>query len=119
MVENQLRARGIRDPRVLEAMARVPREEFVPHETAGLAYADHAISIGGGQTISQPFIVAFTLAAAGIKQGDTVLDVGTGSGYAAAVLSCLAERVLSIECDGALSVAASERLRRLGFGNVR
>jgi protein-L-isoaspartate(D-aspartate) O-methyltransferase len=119
MVETQLRARGIRDPRVLDAMSRVPREAFVPHDLARVAYADQAVSVAGGQTISQPYVVALTLDAARIGSEDVVLDVGTGTGYAAAVASLLAARVWSVERDVALAVAASERLRRLGFANVR
>ena len=119
MVATQLRARGIRDPRVLDAMGRVPREAFVPHDEAELAYADHPLPIGGGQTISQPYVVALALEAARITPDDDVLDVGAGSGYAAAVTSHLARRVFAIERDPALAVAAAERLRRLGFANVR
>jgi len=119
MVDTQLRARGIQDPRVLDAMARVPREAFVPHDLAHAAYADQAVAVAGGQTISQPYVVALTLDAARIGSEDAVLDIGTGTGYAAAVASLLAERVWSVERDVALAVAASERLRRLGFANVR
>jgi len=119
MVETQLRARGIQDPRVLDAMGRVPREAFVPHELAHTAYADQPVAVAGGQTISQPYVVALTLDAARIGPEDVVLDVGTGTGYAAAVASLLAGRVWSVERDAALAVAASERLRRLGFANVR
>jgi protein-L-isoaspartate(D-aspartate) O-methyltransferase len=119
MVENQLRARGVRDPRLLDAMGRVPREEFVPHDAAHLAYADHALAIGAGQTISQPYVVAVTLEAARIGPDAVVLDVGAGSGYAAAVASLLGRRVWSVERNTELAVAAAERLRRLGFANVR
>lgn len=119
MVEDQLRGRGVRDERVLDAMGRVPREEFAPHESAHSAYADHALTVGAGRTISQPYVVAVTLAAAAIGAEDDVLDVGTGSGYAAAVASLLARRVWTIERDAASAVAAAERLKRLGFANVR
>jgi protein-L-isoaspartate(D-aspartate) O-methyltransferase len=119
MVESQLRSRGIRDARVLDAMGRVPREAFLPHDLAHVAYADQAVPVAGGQTISQPYVVALTLEAAGIGAEDAVLDVGTGTGYAAAVASLLAKHVWSVERDAALAVAASERLRRLGFANVR
>ena len=119
MVQCQLRERGIADERVLDAMGRVPREEFVPHELAESAYADRALPIGGGQTISQPYVVAYTLEAAAIREGDRVLDIGTGSGYAAAVASLLAKSVFTIERDPSLAAAASERLRRLGFLTVR
>lgn len=118
MVADQLEARGIRDARVLDAMGRVPREEFMPHDAAHVAYADHAYPIGGGQTISQPYVVALTMEAAGIREDDRVLDIGTGSGYAAAVASLLAREVWSVERDAALAVAARERLVRLGFRNV-
>jgi protein-L-isoaspartate(D-aspartate) O-methyltransferase len=119
MVEEQLRARGIADERVLEAMGRVPREEFVPHDAAAAAYDDRAMSIGGGQTISQPYVVALTLQAARIGPDDDLLDVGTGSGYAAAVASFVAPRVWSVERDAHLAALAAERLRRLGYANVR
>jgi protein-L-isoaspartate(D-aspartate) O-methyltransferase len=119
MVDEHLRARGVRDARVLAAMSCVPREEFVPHDAAAVAYDDRALAIGAAQTISQPYVVALTLAAAGIGADDDVLDVGTGSGYAAAVASLLAARVWSVERDAALAVAAAERLRRLGYANVR
>jgi protein-L-isoaspartate(D-aspartate) O-methyltransferase len=118
MVEDQLVARGIRDPRVLDAMGRVPREAFVPHESAHLAYADQAFPIGGGQTISQPYVVALTMESAEIRADDRVLDIGTGCGYAAAVASLLAREVWSVERDTTLAVAALERLRRLGYRNV-
>jgi protein-L-isoaspartate(D-aspartate) O-methyltransferase len=118
MVEQQLRARGVRDERVLDAMGRVPREEFVGHDAAAAAYDDRALSIGGGQTISQPYVVALTLAAADIAPDDDVLDVGTGSGYAAAVASHLARRVWTVERDAELAALAAERLRRLGYANV-
>jgi protein-L-isoaspartate(D-aspartate) O-methyltransferase len=118
MVEHQLRARGVRDERVLDAMGRVPREDFVPHEIAASAYEDRAMSIGGGQTISQPYVVALTLEAAAIGPDDDVLDVGTGSGYAAAVASLVAKRVWSVERDAQLAALASERLRRLGYADV-
>jgi protein-L-isoaspartate(D-aspartate) O-methyltransferase len=118
MVETQLRARGVRDPRVLDAMGRVPREEFLPHDAAHLAYADQPLPVGGGQTISQPYVVALTLEAARIDPEDEVLDVGTGTGYAAAVASLLANRVWSVERDAILAVAAADRLRRLSFANV-
>jgi protein-L-isoaspartate(D-aspartate) O-methyltransferase len=119
MVEEQLRARGVRDERVLDAMGRVPREEFAPHDAAESAYEDRPISIGGGQTISQPYVVALTVAAAAIGPDDDVLDVGTGSGYAAAVASLVAKRVWTVERDARLASLASERLRRLGYANVR
>ena len=112
MVQCQLRERGIADERVLDAMGRVPREEFVPHELAESAYADRALPIGGGQTISQPYVVAYTLEAAAIREGDRVLDIGTGSGYAAAVASLLAKSVFTIERDPSLAAAAIPPSRR-------
>ena len=118
MVEHQIAARGVRDPRVLDAMRQVPRETFVPEELAAQAYEDSPLPIPGGQTISQPYIVALMAEAAAILPDDRVLDVGTGSGYAAAVLSLLAEDVYSIERDPGLAAAARERLARLGCINV-
>jgi protein-L-isoaspartate(D-aspartate) O-methyltransferase len=118
MVERQIVARGVQDPRVLDAMRRVPREAFVPEEFAAQAYDDSPLPIPGGQTISQPYIVALMAEAAGILPDDRVLDVGTGSGYAAAVLSLLAEDVYSIERDPDLAAVARERLARLGCINV-
>jgi protein-L-isoaspartate(D-aspartate) O-methyltransferase len=118
MVEAQIAARGVRDPRVLDAMRQVPREMFVPDDLAAQAYEDSPLPIPGGQTISQPYIVALMAEAAGILPDDRVLDVGTGSGYAAAVLSLLAEDVYSIERDPDLAATARERLARLGCINV-
>jgi protein-L-isoaspartate(D-aspartate) O-methyltransferase len=118
MVENQLRRRGIRDERVLEAMGEVPRHEFVPPELLREAYEDHPLPIGGGQTISQPYIVAQMVEALALSGSERVLEVGTGSGYQAAVLARLAARVYTIECDAALARTARERLNRLGFGDT-
>jgi protein-L-isoaspartate(D-aspartate) O-methyltransferase len=118
MVDAQLAGRGIRDAAVLQAMRSVPRERFVGTHQAPLAYADGPLPIAEGQTISQPFIVAAMLEAAAIGPGDRVLEVGTGSGYAAAVLGRLAARVTTIERHGALADAARERLAALGCGNV-
>lgn len=119
MVDVQLARRGISDARVLEALRRVPREEFVSLELAELAYDDCPLPIGEGQTISQPYIVAFTAAALGLSTGERVLEVGTGSGYAAAVLSQLAREVYSVERVPSLCAAARERLSRLGYHNVQ
>jgi protein-L-isoaspartate(D-aspartate) O-methyltransferase len=113
-----LRARGIADARVLAAFAAVPREEFVPRALAPHAYEDMPLSIGEGQTISQPLVVAIMAAALELTGGERVLDVGTGSGYAAAVLARLAMRVDTIERIEALASAAAARLARLGFTNV-
>lgn len=113
-----LEARGLTDPRVLAAMGAVPREEFVDADLADVAYADSPLPIGGGQTISQPHVVALMAEAAGPGPDDRVLEVGTGSGYGAAVLAQLAAEVHTVEWDEALATAARERLSRLGYGNV-
>ena len=118
MVERQLRARGIADERVLAAMASVPREQFVPERARGRAYADSALPIGEEQTISQPWIVAAICQALQLTGAELVLEVGTGSGYSAAVLSQLAAHVVSIERHRALSEGAARVLRALGIGNV-
>lgn len=119
MVERQLAARGIGDGRVLEAMGAVPRELFVPEELRANAYDDGPLPIGQGQTISQPYIVAVMIAAARIGASDRVLEIGAGSGYAAAVMARLAGEVIAIERHAALADAAAERLRRLGIDNAR
>lgn len=111
----QLRTGGIRDPRVLEAMAAVPREAFVPSEARAEAYADRALPIAEGQTISQPLMVAAMVEALEPHPGELVLDVGTGSGYQAAVLAACGCRVVGIERIPALAAAAAERLRGLGY----
>jgi protein-L-isoaspartate(D-aspartate) O-methyltransferase len=118
MVEAQIVRRGVRDPAVLDAMNIVPREAFVPPELAGRAYADGALPIAEGQTISQPYIVAAMLAAAKLKASDQVLEVGAGSGYAAAVISLITKKVISIERHDALTSAARARLQALGYGDV-
>jgi protein-L-isoaspartate(D-aspartate) O-methyltransferase len=112
MVEAQLRRRGIRDPRVLQAMGRIPREEFVPAESRFMAYRDDPIHIGYGQTISQPYMTALMAEALDLTGTETVLEVGTGSGYAAAVLGELAARVMSVEIVPALVQTARANLRR-------
>ena len=119
MVREQISARGITDARVLSAMARVPRHEFVPLGQRALAYEDGPLPIGHGQTISQPYIVAFMTAALDPKPGDRVLEIGTGSGYQAAVLSGLVAEVYSIELVEPLAQRALTDLKRLGFGNVQ
>ncbi|MEQ8789144.1 MAG: protein-L-isoaspartate(D-aspartate) O-methyltransferase [Pirellulaceae bacterium] len=119
MVETQLRRRGIRDERVLAAMAEVPRHEFVPVEARDAAYADGPLSIGFEQTISQPYTVAFMAEALLLAGDEKVLEVGTGSGYAAAVLSRLCREVHTIERIEELALAARDRLARLGYDNVR
>lgn len=119
MLRHDLRGRGIRDERVLAAMARVPREEFVQAEDSGAAYADCALPIDCGQTISQPYIVALMTEALHLRGDERVLEIGTGSGYQTALLAELASDVTSIERHGWLSQQAGERLRRLGYTNVR
>ena len=118
MVERQLRARGIGDGRVLAAMGSVPREEFVPETMRNRAYADSALPIGEEQTISQPWIVAAICQALQLRGSELVLEVGTGSGYSAAVLSLLADHVVSVERHQALSDAAARLLASLGIHNV-
>lgn len=118
MVDRQIAARGIRSPAVLDAMRSVPREEFVPESMRDFAYDDAPLPIGANQTISQPYIVAFMIDALCLKGGETVLDIGTGSGYAAAVLAVIAGRVYTIERIEELADSARDRLRRLGYDNV-
>lgn len=118
MVESQLRGRGIRDERVLAAMFRVPRHEFVSEEHRDQVYEDHPIPIGEGQTISQPYIVAIMLEALALNPSDIVLEIGTGSGYQTALLSELTRQVYSVERHEALARAARATLARLGFNNV-
>jgi protein-L-isoaspartate(D-aspartate) O-methyltransferase len=118
MVAEQIEARGIRDPKVLEAVGSVPRHSFALPTQAGEAYEDHPLAIGHDQTISQPYIVAFMTEALGLRGGDTVLEVGTGSGYQAAVLAEIVARVYTIEIVAALAEKAGERLRSLGYANV-
>ena len=118
MVERQLKRRGITEPAILDAFLEVPREAFVSVEYAHLAYGDHPLPIEANQTISQPYIVALMIEAAAIKKGDKVLEVGAGSGYAAAVISRIAARVIAIERQHDLVRVAEERLKRLGYDNV-
>ena len=118
MVERQLRRRGISDERVLAAMARVPRELFVPENVRAYAYDDGALPIGHGQTISQPFIVATICSLLALEGTERVLDVGTGSGYQAAVLAELAAEVVTIERIPALADAARARLAEAGYEEV-
>ena len=119
MVEKQLKARGITDPRVLAAMGRVPRHLFVPERLASWAYGDHPLPIGSGQTISQPYIVALMSEWAQIKPGDKVLEVGTGSGYQAAVLAELTDRVYSIDIRPELAARAARLLKSLNYHQVQ
>ena len=119
MVERQIAGRGISDPLILEAFRAVPREQFLAAEYAELAYGDHPLPIEAGQTISQPYIVALMIDAAEVKCGDRVLEVGAGSGYAAAVISRIAGEVIAIERHSALVEIARERISKLGYENVR
>jgi protein-L-isoaspartate(D-aspartate) O-methyltransferase len=119
MVAAQIRARDVRDPDVLRAMETVPRHEFVPVEWLAQAYNDHPLPIGYGQTISQPYIVAVMTELAQVKRGDRVLEIGTGSGYQAAILAMLTDEVYSVEIIPALAESAAERLKRLGYTTVR
>jgi protein-L-isoaspartate(D-aspartate) O-methyltransferase len=118
MVEQQIRARGISDPRVLNALLKVPRHEFVPVSLRPEAYTDHPVAIGSGQTISQPYIVAYMLQAAAVQASDLVLEIGTGSGYATALLAELAHGVVSIERFSELAHSAAELLNKLGYTTV-
>jgi protein-L-isoaspartate(D-aspartate) O-methyltransferase len=118
MVERQLRRRGISDERVLEAMAAVPRERFVGDRFRRRAYADGALPIGDGQTISQPWVVAAICEGLALTGDERVLEIGTGSGYSTAILARLAREVVSIERIEALAAEARERLRDLDAGNV-
>ena len=118
MVREQIEDRGIRDPRVLAALRKVPRHLFVPPEEQDEAYNDYPLAIGHDQTISQPYVVAYMTEALEIKPRDRVLEIGTGSGYQAAILAELAAEVYSIEIVDALAKEAAARLRRLGYSNV-
>jgi protein-L-isoaspartate(D-aspartate) O-methyltransferase len=118
MVERQLRRRGISDERVLRAMEQVPRERFVPESERSRAYRDGALRIGEGQTISQPWIVASMTALLELESDDRALEVGTGSGYAAAVLSLCCREVVTIERHASLAERARAGLRELGYDNV-
>lgn len=118
MVEEQIRARGIEDPAVLRAMRRVPRHRFVPEQLRRLAYADRPLPIGLEQTISQPAIVAYMTEAAQVSKKEKVLEIGTGSGYQAAVLAELAREVYTIEIIPELAEGARRVLAELGYGNV-
>jgi protein-L-isoaspartate(D-aspartate) O-methyltransferase len=119
MVHEQIIARGIRDARVLEALREVPRHRFVPPAMQPSAYEDSALPIGLGQTISQPYVVAFMTEALELKPRDRVLEIGTGSGYQAAVLSLLAREVYSMEIVERLGREAEARLKEMGYANVR
>jgi protein-L-isoaspartate(D-aspartate) O-methyltransferase len=118
MVEWQIKARGVKDPRVLEAMQSVPRHLFVPKNRRSHSYSDGPLPIGSGQTISQPYIVALMTELLDLDESDTVLEVGTGSGYQAAVLAEIVQKVLTIEIKEELGLQAGKRLKELGYGNV-
>lgn len=119
MVERQLEARGVRDPRVLEAMGKVAREAFLPTHLREFAYEDSPLPIAEGQTISQPYIVAYMIEALALQGGERVLEIGAGSGYAAAVLAEIAGEVYTIELHGALAAQAAHHLEDQGYDNVR
>ena len=118
MVEQQIARRGVTDQRVLDAMRKVPRERFVPPDQAGRAYDDRALPIGRGQTISQPYIVAYMTETLRVSPGDRVLEIGTGSGYQAAILGELSREVYSIEIVSTLAARASATLKSLGYAHV-
>lgn len=118
MVKDQLLARHIRDPAVLEAMAQVPREEFVPAHLRDMAYADAPLPIGREQTISQPYVVALMTEALELSPQDRVLEIGTGSGYAAAILGQIAGEVYTVERHQDLARSAADRFRELGYDNI-
>jgi len=119
MVERQIRQRGIRSSRVLDAISSVPRHLFVPPHLLANAYRDEPLPIGEGQTISQPFMVAAMAEALSLEGSERVLEVGAGSGYQAALLSLLAREVIAVESQPNLAAAARERLAQLGYSNVR
>jgi len=119
MVETQIKARGIKDPRVLSAMLKVERHLFVPRRSQSSAYSDHPLPIGEGQTISQPYIVAFMTELLDLKGTEKVLEIGTGSGYQAAILAELAREVYTIEIVETLGLSAEKLLQALGYRNIR
>src|SRR5512139_2525652 len=119
MVETQIKARGVKDPRVLSAMLKVERHRFVPRDLQTSAYSDQPLPIGEGQTISQPYIVALMTELLELKGEEKVLEVGTGSGYQAAILAELAEEVYTIEIVESLATSARKTLLELGFKNIK
>ena len=119
MVETQIKARGVKDPRVLSALLKVERHRFVPEEYLGSAYSDQPLPIGEGQTISQPYIVALMTELLELKGNEKVLEIGTGSGYQAAVLAELAKEVYTIEIIEPLASKARNRLLELGYQNIK
>ncbi len=118
MVEAQLAARGIKDSKVLDAMRKVPRHLFVPDNLLSHAYNDEPLPIGEGQTISQPYIVAYMTEILALKREDRVLEIGTGSGYQTAVLAEIVRQVFTVELIGSLSLRAQNILRELKYGNI-
>src|SRR5215207_4111171 len=118
MVKIQIAGRGVRDRSVLDAMRRVPREAFVQPGFEEFAYEDGPLPIGEGQTISQPYIVALMIEAAEVKPGDRVLEVGAGSGYAAAIVGQIAERIYAIERQPSLANSARQRFKKFGYNNI-
>lgn len=118
MVKNQIKARGINDPKVLEAMETVQRHQFVPEKFQKYSYRDEPLPIGFDQTISQPYIVAYMTELLDLDKNDVVLEIGTGSGYQAAVISLLAKRVYTVEIINELGLEARNRLQKLGYENV-
>ncbi|MFQ5861765.1 MAG: protein-L-isoaspartate(D-aspartate) O-methyltransferase [Candidatus Brocadiales bacterium] len=118
MVEKQIKARGVKDARVIEAMLSVPRHLFVPERQRIHSYEDRPLPIGSGQTISQPYIVAFMTELLELDEDDTVLEVGTGSGYQAAVLAEIVKKVFTIEIKERLGLLAKERLKSMGYANI-
>ena len=119
MVEQNIKTRGVRDPRVLSAMQKVKRHLFVDDKQWDKAYNDHPLPIGEGQTISQPYVVALMTEAAGLKGNEKVLEIGTGSGYQAAILAEIVKSVFTIEIKKGLYEQARERLQKLGYSNVQ
>ena len=119
MIERDIKGRGVKDPRVLNAMSRIGRERFVDKDLAVLAYEDHPLPIGEGQTISQPYVVALMTEALELKRADRVLEIGTGSGYQAAVLAEIVSEVYTIEIRKRLAEGAERLLRDLGYRNIR
>jgi len=119
MVETQIKARGVKDPRVLSALSKVERNRFVPEEYLNSAYSDQPLPIGEGQTISQPYIVALMTELLELKGDEKVLEIGTGSGYQAAILAELAKEVYSIEIIESLASMAKNRLLELGYQNIK
>ncbi|MBS3818601.1 protein-L-isoaspartate(D-aspartate) O-methyltransferase [bacterium] len=118
MVRSQIESRGIKDKRILDAMKKVPRHQFVPDQTQKFAYHDEPLPIGEGQTISQPYIIAYMTDVLGLKKEDKVLEIGTGSGYQAAILAEMVSQVFSIEAISSLSRKAQKTLEDLGYTNI-